>query len=221
MLQLHKDASRLNEETSAPVQGPSRLCGEKFDMVTGAPWTARSKLLHGTLTRQPNRQNRPLLLEDEEDEPEMSNNSPIEHLVTAISNLLHILQRDTTHTRILNTQVSNFGGPKDKIHEFEHLLLNNLRPHENRITEEYKTYYFQRLLRHQAVVFWQALQKTPETTLKDVLDKYRQEIAKDDFKEVSKPKWDLLVYDPTKENFSDFLKTLKKTGTQALGEQAA
>ena len=193
-------------------------------MVTGAPWTARSELLRGTLNpmmRQPNRQKRPLLLEDEEDEPEMSNNSPIDHLVTAISNLLHILQRDTTHTRILNTQVSNFGGSNDKIHEFEHLLLNHLMPHENRITEEYNLYYCQRLLRDQAVVFWQALQKTPETTQKDVLDKYPQEIAKDDFKEVSKPKWDQLDYDPTKENSSDFLKTLKKTGTQALGERAA
>ena len=35
MLELHKDASRRNEETSARVQGPSRPHSEKFDNVHG------------------------------------------------------------------------------------------------------------------------------------------------------------------------------------------
>ena len=68
MLELHKDASGRNEETSAPVQGPSRPARERFDMVTGAPSAARSKLLHGTLnpmTRQLNQQRRPFHQEDE------------------------------------------------------------------------------------------------------------------------------------------------------------
>ena len=32
MLELHKDASQRNEETKAPVQGPSRLRSERFDI---------------------------------------------------------------------------------------------------------------------------------------------------------------------------------------------
>ena len=35
MLELHVDASRRNEETSAPVQGPSRLRSERFDNMHG------------------------------------------------------------------------------------------------------------------------------------------------------------------------------------------
>ena len=59
MPELHKDASRRNEETSAPVHEPSRPRREWFDLVTGARSTAHSELLHGTLnpmTKQPNGQ---------------------------------------------------------------------------------------------------------------------------------------------------------------------
>ena len=37
MLELHKNASRRNEETFAPVQGPSRPRSERFD--NGSPWS--------------------------------------------------------------------------------------------------------------------------------------------------------------------------------------
>ena len=58
-------------------------------------------------------------------------------------------------------------------------------------------------------------------TLKDVLVKYRKDFAKDDSKEVSKFNWDQLIYNPSKENFLDFLKTLKNTATQTFGDRAA
>ena len=76
-------------------------------------------------------------------------------------------------------------------------------------------------MREEAIVFWQTLQITPETTPKDVLDKYRRDFGKGDFEEVSKFKWDQLVYNPTKENFSDFLNPLKKTPTQSFGDRTA
>ena len=143
------------------------------------------------------------------------------HVVTAIKNLPHILQRDATHTRILNTQVPNFRGAEDKFHDFEYLLLDHLRPHQTSITEEHKLHSFQSLLQNQATDYRQTLRITPKTTLKNDRDKNRREFAKDDFKEVSKFKWDQFVYDPTNENFSDFLKTLKKTATKAFGDRAA
>ena len=60
-----------------------------------------------------------------------------------------------------------------------------------------------------------------ETTLKYVLDKYRQEFAKDDIEEVSEFKWDQLVYDPLKLTFLDFMSTIKNTTTQAFGDRVA
>ena len=52
-----------------------------------------------TFMRQhPNSQRRPLLPTEEKGEPEQFNNSPINHVVTAINNLPHILQRDSAQT---------------------------------------------------------------------------------------------------------------------------
>ena len=207
MVELRRDTSWRNEETSAPIHGPSRPRGEMFDMAIGAPLTARSNLFHGpmaplmkqpdniTSTRlEPNRQRRPILLEDEEDEPEPS---AMEHMVTAINNFPHIVQGDATNTRKLNTQVPNFRGTRDKFHEFKHFFLNHFQPHQNLITEEHEVQYLQSFLPDEATDFSQTLRITPKTTLKDVLGKYRREFAKVDFKEVSKIKWDQLVYEPT------------------------
>ena len=104
--------------------------------------------------------------------------------------------------------------------EFEHLLLNHLSPLANKITEENKLHFFQSLLRDEAIEYWQSIQITPLTTLKDVLDLFRKEFAKEDLKEVARYKWDQARYDPTTETFSDFLKNLKKTAKQTFGDEA-
>ena len=67
-------------------------------------------------------------------------------------------------------------------------------------------------MRDEAIDYWQSIQITPVTTLKDVLDLVRKEFAKEDLKEVG--------YDPTTETFGDFLKSLKKTTKQAFGSEA-
>ena len=113
--------------------------------------------------------------------------------------------------KILQTQVPLFKGNREKYNEFEHLLLNPLRPHMNRLTEEQKLNYFQSLLRDEAIEFWQTLQITTMTTLIDILQAFKKEYAKDDLKEVSKFKFEQLRYDPTTESFNDFLNKFKKT----------
>ena len=75
-------------------------------------------------------------------------------------------------------------------------------------------------MRDDAIEYWQSIQITPLTTLKDVLDLFRKEFAKEDLKEVARYKWDQARYDPTTETFSDFLKNLKKIAKQAFGEEA-
>ena len=144
----------------------------------------------------------------------------MEQVVDAIHRLPQILHRDAHQQKVLSTQVPNFRGSKDKFNEFEHLLLNHLRPHQNRLTEEAKLQYFQSLLRDEAIEFWQTLRINSETTLKDVLQLFNKEFTKDDFREVSKYKWNQITYDPTKENFGDFLKNLKKVAKQAFGDKA-
>ena len=104
--------------------------------------------------------------------------------------------------------------------EFEHLLLNHLSPLANKITEENKLHFFQSLLRDEAIEYWQSIQITPVTTLKDVLDMFQKEFAKEDLKEKARYNWGQARYDPTTETFGDFLKSLKKTAKQAFGNEA-
>ena len=148
------------------------------------------------------------------------NKSPIDHVVTAINNLPDKLKRNAAHTRILNTQIPNFPGSENKLLGTELPLLNHLRPHQNRFTEEHRLYYILSFLHDEALDFWQTLRITPKRKPKVVLEMYRKEFAKDHFKEVSNFKWDQLGYDP-KNIFSDFLKTLQKTKTPGFGDRVA
>ena len=104
--------------------------------------------------------------------------------------------------------------------DFEHLLPNHLSPLANKTTEENKHHFFQGLLRDETIEYWQSIQITPATTLKDGLDLFRKEFANKDLKEVARYKWDKARYDPTAETFGDFLKNLKKTAKQAFVNEA-
>ena len=65
-----------------------------------------------------------------------------ERLLNAIETIPQRIKSSTTNTKLLQTHVPNFRGQKDKIVEFEHLLLNHLSPLANKITEENKLHFF-------------------------------------------------------------------------------
>ena len=158
--------------------------------------------------------------DDTDKEADSTPRSNEERLLNAIETLPQRIKSSTTNTKLLQTHVPDFRGQKYKFVDFEHLLLNHLSPLANKITEENKLHFFQSLLRDEAVEYWQSIQITPLTTLKDVLDLFRKEFAKEDLKEVARYKWDEARYDPTTETFGDFLESLKKTAKQAFGNEA-
>ena len=92
--------------------------------------------------------------------------------------------------KLLQTQVPTCKGQRERYSELEHLLLNHIRPFQNKITEEEKLQFFTSLLREDAVEFWQTIRVTPDTTLREFLKVFRKEYARDDFKEVSRYRWD-------------------------------
>ena len=96
-----------------------------------------------------------------------------------------------------------------------------MRPHQKRIFEEHKLHYFQSSLRDETIGVWQTLRITPEKTLKVVLETHCKQMAKVDLKEHSRYKWGQIVYDHSKENFSDFLKSPENFATLAFADQAA
>ena len=207
--------SKNNPETqSSSSKVPSKPTQQHgFDMVTGVTET-RS-------TRPPSSFTNFRYQDDDTDEEgESTPRSNEEQLLNAIETIPQRIKNTTTSTKLLQTHVPNFRGQKDKFVEFEHLLLNHLSPLANKITEENKLHFFQSLLRDEAIEYWQSIQITPMTTLKDVLELFRKEFAKEDLKEVARYKWDQARYDPTTETFGDFLKSLKKTAKQAFGIEA-
>ena len=127
-----------------------------------------------------------------------------------------ILQGDDTQTKVLKTQKADFRGSKHKLNEFEHLLLNHLRPHQQRITEKNNLHYFPCLLRYEGIEFWQTLRINSESTFRDVLLQFKQKIAQEDFKEVSKYKWNQLPYDSSIKSFAEIGKTWKRQPNRHL-----
>ena len=111
--------------------------------------------------------------DDSDEEGESTPRTNEERLLNAIETIPQRIKSTTTNTKLLQTHVLNFRGQKDKFVEFEHLLLNHLSPLANKITEENKLHFFQCLLRDDAIEYWQSIQITPLTTLKDVLDLFR------------------------------------------------
>ena len=225
--ELHQEFSQLKDLMMAIVsenngesqpsssKGPSKPTQQQgFDMVTGVTET-RSTRPPSSFTNFRRYQD-----DDTDEEGESTPRSNEERLLNAIETIPQRIKSTTTNTKLLQTHVPNFRGQKDKFVEFEHLLLNHLSPLANKITEENKLHFFQSLLRDEAIEYWQSIQITPLTTLKDVLDLFRKEFAKEDLKEVARYKWDQARYDPTTETFSDFLKNLKKTAKQAFGDEA-
>ena len=203
------------ENRPSSSKGPSKPAHTPgSDMVTGVTET-RSTRPTTSFTNFRRYQE-----DDSDEEGESTPRSNEERLLNAIETIPQRIKSTTTNTKLLQTHVPNFRGQKDKFVEFEHLLLNHLSPLANKITEENKLHFFQSLLRDDAIEYWQSIQITPMTTLKDVLDLFRNEFAKEDLKEVARYKWDQARYDPTTETFGYFLKNLKKTAKQAFGNEA-
>ena len=227
IIELHQEFSQLKDLMMAIVnknssetqpscsKGPSKPPQQQgFDKVTGVTET-RSNHPPSSLTIF-----RPY---QEYDTDEEGNSTPIsneERLLHAIETIPQRIKNTNTNTKLLQTHVPNFRGQKNKFVEFEHLLLNHLSPLANKITEEDKLHFFQSLLRDEAIEYWQSIQITPVTTLKEVLDLFRKEFAKEDLQKVARYKWDQARYDPTTETFGDYLKSLKKTAKQAFGNEA-
>ena len=90
-----------------------------------------------------------------------------------------------------------------KNNEFEHLLLNHLRPRQHKLSEEQKLTYFQSLLGDDAVEFWQSLKITNQTLLAQVSRYLKEEYAKEDLKNLAKYNFDQMRYNPSTETFND------------------
>ena len=198
---------------------PPTTSGYSPDMVTRATWTSHRQPPTPYLNTRHWHWGRNTFSQQKQ-KAEYSQTSDVikqyENIINAITTLLNRLQATITNHKLLHTQVPTFRGNKDRLNEFEHLLRNQLWPFKNRLTEKAELRNFQSTLREVAIQFFQSLTISTETTLTDVLDKFRKEFNKDNLKEVVRYKGDQANYDPTLETFSDFLKRQKVIAKHAL-----
>ena len=181
--------------------------GTRSDIVTGAP--TATYLTNPNSTQQSTSRY-----------PQPPANQ-FDDIVNEIHHLRDTMTDTVQHPKILHTQVPLFRGNREKYNEFEHLLLNHLRPHQHKLSEEQKLTYFQSLLRDDAIEFGQSLKMTSQTTLAQVLRYFKKEYAKEDLKEVAKYKFDQMRYDPSVETFNGFLNKFKKVAKQPFGDRSS
>ena len=103
-------------------------------------------------------------------------------IVTEIHQLRESMTDSVTHLNILQTQVPLSRGNTENYNEFEYLLLNHLRPHQHKLSEEQKLTYLQSLQREDAIEFWQSLKITTQTTMTQALHNFKEEYAEEPHK---------------------------------------
>ena len=187
------------EENTQNAVTPDTLCDS--DMVTGVTANQQTSPHRPPPTRYP-----------------QSSIHDIDDTVTEIHPLGEPISDNVTQSKILQIKIPLLRGKREKYNEFEHLLLNHLRPNQHRLTEEQILTYFQSLLRDDATKVWQRLKINTQTTLAHVLRYLKKE---EDLKEVVKYKFQQTRYDPTTETFNYFLNKYKKVLKRAFGERSA
>ena len=153
--ELHQEFSQLkdlmmaivnknNSETQpSSSKGPSKPPQQQgFDIDTGVTETRSTRPPSSFTNFRPYQEN------DTDEEGDSTPKTNGERLLHAIETIPQRIKNTNTNTKLLQTHVPNFRGEqKDKFVEFEHLLLNQLSPLANKITEENKLHFFQSLLR--------------------------------------------------------------------------
>ena len=97
------------------------------------------------------------------------NKSHMTQLMNVTTYVPSMIQRNIYQHKMLQTRRPTFKGQKERYNEFEHLLLNHIRPFQNKITDEENFIFFTSLLREDAVEIWQTIRVTPDTTLRYVI----------------------------------------------------
>ena len=166
---LHKEAATFraadspshNDKRSEIMKGPTKLSSAH----TGhSRQPTELSVLKNPHTKEDSH------LEDEGKGTAEISSSQVKQLVSAISRVSAILQREITQTKMLRTQVPNLIDKKDEFNVFENPQLNQLLPHQHMITDENKLHYLQNLMRDQDIDFWQTLRISSDFTLTDVLN---------------------------------------------------
>ena len=119
----------------------------------------------------------------------------------------------------LTTTMPTFYGKSEKFELFEDLFQTSVKIH-NQLTEEDKIYYFQSLMRGDALQTFKNISSPNRENLTEILTVFRRKYVKPQSTATARHKFQQLVFNPVNQKLIDFLDELQKLAKDAFGVAA-
>ena len=144
---------------------------------------------------------------------------PVNQIALAIEKLAN---KNESQTFFHPKNTLTFNGKNEKNEKFEYfedLFHTTLRMQPN-LTEDMKINHFHAHLRGLALKTFKNIQRTPTTTLEDILKVFRRKYVKPESSASAKHRFNRLFFDPENQKLSDFLEELEESAEKAFGTNA-
>ena len=144
---------------------------------------------------------------------------PVNQIALAIEKLAN---KNSPQSLFHPKNTLTFNGKNDKNEKFEYfedLFHTTLRMQPN-LTEDMKINHFHAHLRGLALKTFKNIQRTPTTTLEDILKVFRRKYVKPESSASAKHRFNRLSFDPENQKLPDFLEELQESAEKAFGENA-
>ena len=144
---------------------------------------------------------------------------PVNQIAIAIEKLAN---KNPSQSLFHPKNTLTFNGKNEKIEKFEYfedLFHTTLRMQPN-LTEDMKINHFHAHLRGLALKTFKNIQRTPTTTLEDILKVFRRKYVKPESSASAKHRFNRLFFDPENQKLPDFLEELQESAEKAFGENA-
>ena len=144
---------------------------------------------------------------------------PVNQIALAIEKLAN---KNSPQSLFHPKNTLTFNGKNEKNEKFEYfedLFHTTLRMQPN-LTEDMKINHFHAHLRGLALKTFKNIQRTPNTTLEDILKVFRRKYVKPESSASAKHRFNRLSFDPEHQKLPDFLEELQESAEKAFGENA-
>ena len=144
---------------------------------------------------------------------------PVSQIAIAIENLA---RRNTEPSLFHPKNTLTFNGKLKKNEKFEYFedLFHTTLKMQPHLTEDMKINHFHAHLRGLALKTFKNIQRTPTTTLEDILVVFRRKYVKPESSASAKHRFNRLMFQPENQKLPDFLEDLQESAEKAFGEAA-
>ena len=184
---------------------------EDYHMVTGA-----TKPLHRQSSNNTTTTNNEHLIA----EPLNNQQDSVIQIALAIEKLA---SRNSQPSLFHPKYTLTFNGKLEKNEKFEYFedLFHTTLRMQPALTEEMKINQFHAHLRGLALKTFKNIQRTPTTTLEDILVVFRRKYVKPESSASAKHRFHCLIFDPERQKLPDFLEELQESAEKAFGDIAS